>query len=208
MNVKEELRSRLDLAPGLPLLFDVDAWSFARGEAWQGAARDHGRAIVFTLGTGLGSAFVVDGVVIDEGPGVPWLGWVAGRPYRDGIVNDYVSRTFMIERYRGLTGQELDVADIAARAHQGEAAAIRVFAEVAGRYPRQRDSGAARDPLQSGVSGVRWTDLQIVRPVPAGPRAAASGRGQLTAILPAADIELSALRGAARLVFGDDAVAG
>ena len=48
-----------------------DADAFLLGEAWVGAARGHRRAAGVTLGTGLGSAFLEDGGIVDTGPRVP-----------------------------------------------------------------------------------------------------------------------------------------
>lgn len=141
LNVKQELRQRLALPPSLALVFDVDSWSFARGQAWLGAARHYRRFIAFTLGSGVGSAFVVDGEVVGGGPGVPPLGWISGQPYQDGILDHYVGRHHLIARYQALTGLRLEVAEIAQRARQGEAQAASIFSEVAttlGNFIRER----------------------------------------------------------------------
>ena len=141
LNVKQGLRHRLALPTSFPLVFDVDSWSFARGEAWLGAARHYRRFIAFTLGSGVGSAFVVDGEVVADGPGVPPLGWISGQPYRDGILDHYLGRPHLIARYQALSGLTLEVAEIAQRARQGEAQAASVFSEVAatlGSFIRER----------------------------------------------------------------------
>ena len=141
VNVKQELCSKLELPSSCPLLFDVDSWSFARGQAWLGAARQYRLFIAFTLGSGVGSAFVVDGEVVAEGPGVPPLGWISGQPYRNGILDHYLGRSYLIARYQALTGLALEVAEIARRAHRGEAEAASVFSEVAatlGSFIRER----------------------------------------------------------------------
>ena len=58
LNLKEEFKSRLQLTDNFPILFENDAWSFVRGEAWMGAARGYSRIIGITLGTGMGSGFL------------------------------------------------------------------------------------------------------------------------------------------------------
>ena len=136
VNVKEHLRKSLALSLELPLIFDLDAWAFGRGEVWKGAGQGFNRVIVFTLGTGVGSAFAVDGKIVDEGPGVPWIGWISGLPYKDGILNDYTSSVWMAKRYRALTGKEIDVRTMAQQAREGDEAAIAVFAEVGDRLGR------------------------------------------------------------------------
>lgn len=131
VNIQKELRERLNLHVNIPMIFDPDAASFARGEAWCGAARDYRRTIVLTLGTGLGSAFIVDGEVVEKGPGVPRLGWVAGQPYRDGLVDHYTSNSHIMKLYRERRGESLEVVDIANKAFAGDNTARGVFREVA-----------------------------------------------------------------------------
>ncbi len=77
LNVGDELRRRLppDLAE-LPIRFRNDAEVAIVGEALYGAASDYARVIGVTLGTGFGSAFLVDGVAMVDGPGVPPNGWL------------------------------------------------------------------------------------------------------------------------------------
>ena len=129
-NVKDHLRGVLPLPPGFPITFDADSWSFARGEARYGAGKDFRRGIVFTLGTGVGSAFFINGEVVNEGPGIPWLGWISGQAYRDGILNDYISGVHMRKRFAELAGVSLEPAEIAKRADAGDAAAKAVYLEV------------------------------------------------------------------------------
>jgi glucokinase len=200
VNVKQALQQELRLPAELPFLFDVDSWSFARGEVWTGAARPYRRAIVFTMGTGVGSAFAVDGRIVAEGAGVPWYGWISGQKHRDGMLNDYISRTYMIRRYEELSGSRIDVKEMAARAEEGDPVAKGVFSEMGrelGGFLREnnvRDFQAEclvfggqisksfhlfADPLREQLKDIRC----------------------LRAIIPAADFEGSAIKGVARYVL-------
>jgi glucokinase len=207
LNVKQHVRDILELSPELPMLFDNDAWSFGRGEVWVGAGQPYDRVIVFTMGTGVGSAFAVAGRIVDEGPGVPWFGWISGQQYRDGILNDYISRTFMIRRYRELTGRyseragrDIDVKQMANLARAGDADAITVFEEVGtelGGFLREhhvQEFGA--ECIIFGGQIAKSYDL-FIGPV----KDALQDTECLQAMLPAADIECSALKGAAKYVF-------
>jgi glucokinase len=200
VDVKQALIEELRLPEALPFLFDVDAWSFARGEVWTGAARPYRRVIVFTLGTGVGSAFAADGRIVSDGNGVPWLGWVSGQKYRQGILNDYISRTFMIRRYQELGGPRIDVKDMAARADRGDPTARQVFVEVArelGGFLRHHhvEEFQAECLVFGGqisksfhlLAGPLREELRDVR----CPKA----------IIPAADIEGSAIKGVAKYVL-------
>ena len=200
VNVKQVLQQELRLPAGLPLLFDVDSWSFARGEVWAGAARGYRRVIVFTLGTGVGSAFALGGRIVSEGPGVPWYGWVSGQKYRDGILNDYISRTFMVRRYEELSGTRLDVKEIAARADGGDSQAKRVFEEVGWELGGfLRDHNVEEFQAECLVFGgqISKSFHLFARPL----REALKDVSCLKAIIPAEDIDGSAIKGVGRYVL-------
>jgi glucokinase len=80
------------------------------------------------LGTGVGSAFAVDGRIITEGPGVAPGGEVWNVSYEGGIVEDLISTRALQKSYRERTGKEREVASMAHYAFGGEAAAEEVFA--------------------------------------------------------------------------------
>jgi glucokinase len=119
VNLKEEFIKRLELPRNFNIRFENDAWTFLRGESWLGAAKGCTRTVGITLGTGLGSAFMVGDRVILGGPGVPPNGSVYDLPYDGGIVEDKISRRGIITRYKELAGRKyregLDVKDIAIR---------------------------------------------------------------------------------------------
>jgi glucokinase len=200
VNVKQKLTEELRLPEALPFLFDVDSWSFARGEVWAGAARPYRRVIVFTLGTGVGSAFAVDGRIVSVGNGVPWLGWISGQKHRQGILNDYISRTFMVRRYAKLAGTRIDVKDMAARADGGDPAARQVFIEMG----RELGDFLRHHNVEEFQAECLVFGGQISKSfhLLAGPlRDALRDVQCLKDIIPAADIEGSAIKGIAKYVF-------
>ena len=87
------------------------------------------RSVSITLGTGFGSAFVDDGVVVVERDDVPKLGCVWHLPYKDGIADDSFSTRWFIKRYAELSNHQLSgVKEIAERATTDEKA-MEVFVE-------------------------------------------------------------------------------
>jgi glucokinase len=133
MNLRLEFQRRLDLVPTFPILFEFDSWVFLRGEAWQGAGQEFSRLIGLTLGTGFGSAFMIAGEPVGTGPGVPPLAWIGGLPYRHGLLDDFISRRGILQRYAKLAGHDapgLDVGDIAALAYRNDRTARQVFEEM------------------------------------------------------------------------------
>jgi glucokinase len=106
-----------------------DAAAYLLGEIGAGAAHGVSRAVGITLGTGVGSAFAVDGRIVTEGPGVPPGGEIWNIPYHGGIVEDLISTRALQRSYNERTGQQREVASIAHYANGGEVTACDVFEE-------------------------------------------------------------------------------
>lgn len=111
--------------------FVNDAEAFTTGQWLVGAARGANRVVGVTLGTGVGSAWLVDGVAVRDGPGVP-PGGRLDLVTVDGVpLENLVSRRALLARYARLTGdRQVDVADVAARARTGDAPAARALEEA------------------------------------------------------------------------------
>lgn len=133
LDVGKALLDAIDPSPGR-LHFLNDANAFLIGEWAAGAAMGHDRAVGITLGTGVGSAFLARGTIVETGASVPPEGRldllkIAGQPLEESV-----SRRAILRRYSIMSSDlhpsEEDVRDIAVRALAGEAAARAVFAEV------------------------------------------------------------------------------
>lgn len=70
-------------------LHDIEA--FAVGEAWFGEMQNESKIVCLCIGTGTGTAFLKDRVPQKSGEGVPECGWLYWLPYRDSIIDDYIS---------------------------------------------------------------------------------------------------------------------
>jgi glucokinase len=105
-----------------------DAEAFLLGEWWAGAALGHDRAIGITLGTGLGSAFLERGRIVRTGAGVPRDGALHRQPFRGAPVEERISRGALLARYGEA---DIDVAEIALRARDGEPRAREAFHALA-----------------------------------------------------------------------------
>jgi glucokinase len=136
VNVSEALAARFGWKasgptspPSSPVRFLNDAAAYLLGEVGAGAARGVQRVVCFTLGTGVGSGFAVDGKVVTEGVGVPPGGEIWNVPYEGGIVEDQISTRALQKAYKERKGQEREVASIAHYATGGEQLSIEVFQE-------------------------------------------------------------------------------
>lgn len=93
--------------------FFNDADSFLAGELASGAAVGSRRTVGITLGTGVGSAFAVNGEIVTSGAGVPPGGEIWNFPYQGGIVEDVISTRTLQSLYEKKTGSRKDVREIA-----------------------------------------------------------------------------------------------
>lgn len=175
--------------------FINDADAFGLGEVVAGAARGADRAVCLTVGTGIGSAFVAAGAPVNDGPLVPpdgsahLLEW-DGRPLEESV-----SRRAIRRLWEQATGRSADVHEIAALALAGDARAAAVLVDAMGVLGRAIGPWVARFRAEVVVIGgsiaASWT---LVGPaVLDGLRAV----GAETPVLPARDLECSALVGAA-----------
>src|SRR5690606_19836377 len=147
-----QLTGRIEMAPNLPWKHDVpmarmmsermgvpavlgnDANAAALGEWRYGAGRGMNDLLVVTLGTGVGSGFIVNGdLVLGHAGNAGELGhttlYPGGRPCtcgRSGCLEAYVSIRGMITTYTELggDGEVPDVRAIAERADAGATAAL------------------------------------------------------------------------------------
>ncbi|WP_066953503.1 ROK family protein [Streptomyces lushanensis] len=223
-DVRAALCDGLWQLPG-DVVFLNDAHAFLIGEWFAGAARGHRRAVGITLGTGVGSAFLADGSICEDGAGVPPEGRmdlteIDGRP-----LEDTVSRQAILARYGDPAA---DVHDIAERARAGEERAHRVLHDTftklgAALGPRLTDFGATvlvvggsisrswdlvAPALRTGLVTGGWAPDAAassagprppVGPAPSGPRRVSTAVARHTRVMnPAGPDGEAALIGAAR----------
>lgn len=120
LNVKELLAQFLGIQAA-DIKLKNDAAAFLQGEVFGGAARGYAKAAGITLGTGLGSARMVNGDTEEGALNI--------LPLHDGIAEDYISIRWFMKRYHELTGQYANgVKALAEKAGQEEQAA-QVFRE-------------------------------------------------------------------------------
>lgn len=130
INLAQELTRRVPALADLPWRWINDAAAFALGELRYGAARHADRALFLTLGTGCGSAFAVDGKLIDSGEGVPENGYVYPLLYRGTRIDDLLSHrgvSRLWSEVTGSSGETLPAAEIARLAAEGDEDALETF---------------------------------------------------------------------------------
>jgi glucokinase len=198
-----DLREALTpLLPGVGTVgFCNDADAFGLGEWWTGAARGYSVMAGITLGTGVGSCFLRDGHLERDGPGIPPGGRINELSFAGKPLEETVSRGAMRRAYAHATGgsSDVDVLEIAQRAHEGDRAAVEVFSrtyKVLGMV--LAPILAAFDPqilVVGGSIAASW-DL-VTAPLREGLAEAGTGLLERIAIKPAQHPAEAALLGAA-----------
>lgn len=120
LNIKQELARCLNIQ-STDIKFINDAAAFMQGEVFCGAAKGYSRALGLTLGTGLGSAVVIDGQSKDA---ELW-----NSKFLNGIAEDYFSTRWFVNKYKSLTGIELDGVKELAEVVKTDLYAMQVFNE-------------------------------------------------------------------------------
>lgn len=130
-NIKKPLQERLSL----PVYFVNDAEAFALG-AWWTSEYPAERMLAITLGTGLGACFLAEGRAIRSGAEVPEGGELWNVPYKDGILEDFISRRVIerlyAEKYNSFSGGVKEIAQAAREGSKEAQEAFRAFAEHIG----------------------------------------------------------------------------
>lgn len=115
IDLKEEIQKRCDLPEGIIIKFLHDAHAFILGEHWQGEGRGFAYVAGVTIGTGLGFGCIIDNKIFHDGKGGPYIS-LFRKPYKDGILEDVISKRGIIKLYKNLAGIDnnisIDVVDI------------------------------------------------------------------------------------------------
>jgi glucokinase len=127
VNLSNMLAERMGWQP-CQVHFLNDAAAFLLGEVSAGASRGASRVVGITLGTGIGSAFAINGKIQTDGSGIPPGGEIWNLPFAGGTVEDLISTRSIKQSYKNRTGQEREVEAIAASA-ANDPIAKEVFAE-------------------------------------------------------------------------------
>jgi glucokinase len=155
------LRERLRGWPPLELRFFNDALAAIVGETRAGAGRGVERVVGITLGTGLGSAFLIGGRPVDDGAGVPAGGWLYPCEHYGRASDEIFSTRGVRARAEAAGLGGLDAPALVARAEGGDEAARRFWAEFGadlGRFLRPHlEAFAAERLLVLGGLAAGWT---------------------------------------------------
>ncbi len=96
------------------ILFENDAILFALGEIEQNHILKNDKCLSICIGTGCGSAYIENGKIIKSGKGIAKDGWIYNLPFKDSLIDDYISTRGIINFYNRLNNTNINnVKDIA-----------------------------------------------------------------------------------------------
>lgn len=127
-DIAGELRRRVHIETDTRVRFLNDASAFAVGEAWLGKGSCCRRVVAITLGTGLGSAFIEDGIPVVGRDDVPAEGSLWRLPFRYGNADQFFTTRWFVKAHADrLGGQVSGAKEVADLAENGDAAALAIF---------------------------------------------------------------------------------
>ncbi len=98
LHCRQVLKDLTGLGCDVPIHFFNDAHCFAAG-AYHLYQLLSSRTVFITLGTGFGSAFMVDGQLVNTHTGIPESGAFYNQIFQNGIADDFFSSRWILTRY-------------------------------------------------------------------------------------------------------------
>ncbi len=128
LSIKDEL-SEMDAGlKKIPMLFLHDVEAFALGCINFGDTGNYNPVICLCIGTGAGSAFIRDGMVLkDSEKGVPENGWIYNIVFREGIIDDYLSVRGLRRLSKSIIHEDVDGYELYKRCLAGDSGAMKVY---------------------------------------------------------------------------------
>ena len=109
LSVEDEIKKRCKNLKNIKFYFMHDTESFATGEMCFGKAKDENKILCLCIGTGAGSVFIKDKHILkEEKDGVPVNGWIYPIPFKDSIIDDYISVRGLARLCMEITGESMN----------------------------------------------------------------------------------------------------
>ncbi len=117
------------LAEKCRFIFLHDVEAFAIGECHFGEVKNCKRVMHLCIGTGAGSAFTSHGKILKGEEGAPPMGWIFNTPFRESIIDDYLSVRGLAAVSRKVLGEEKSGRELAELCQRENARALTVYEE-------------------------------------------------------------------------------
>ena len=201
VHLRDELYALKIFPDILPIVFMYDVHAFLIGEYCSGSIQGIDNVIAITLGTGLGFGIMKDAKILEDNKGGPYIA-IFNRKYKDGILEDIVSRHGIIRRYRQYFENkdiDIDVSDIAEAARKKDTQAIKVFYEMGEILAGELMEIIVSYDIESVIFGGQISkSFDLFGP---SFQKKLSALGREIRVIPGGNIEFSSLKGVAQEVF-------
>lgn len=121
------LRKAFEEVFNLPVFLNNDANCLIYGETIFGAAKGKENVLGFTLGTGIGSAIILNRKIWNGSTETAGEVWTS--PYKEGIIEDYISGAGVTKIYQSITGKKLSSLEVFQLAENGDPYALQTWVE-------------------------------------------------------------------------------
>ena len=125
----ESRKESCGILRNVPMKFIHDVEAYAIGAYVYDIHKTLHHVMAITIGTGCGSAFLVDGKAVKGGTEIPENGWIYSYPFKDGIIDDYISARGQKQLSEKYFGEVIDGRELDRLASAGESRAIDMFSE-------------------------------------------------------------------------------
>lgn len=106
VDIQQALKNLTGLSQ-VPFVFANDADCFAQGAYFRHQLSSK-RAVFLTLGTGFGSAFMIEGELVKCHQDIPQGGVFYNQAFLERIADDYFSTRWLLNEYKRLSGESID----------------------------------------------------------------------------------------------------
>lgn len=130
LSIEEEIKSRVVEIEDINFYFLHDVEAFAIGESRLAKLKDSKKILCLCIGTGTGTAFIENKKVMkEEKSGVPMNGWLYDFPYKESIIDDYLSARGLARISKKILGQALSGIELYELCKQNNPKALEVYKE-------------------------------------------------------------------------------
>jgi glucokinase len=134
VNLKNEFREKIAVSdfkdrfmPDYRIFFIHDIAAFLIGEI-DYLDRKYKKIMACCIGTGTGSAFYAGGNIVDHAyAGVPFKGWIYNTPFKESIIDDYISTRGLMRISGEIVGKSMNGKELDNLARKGDGRAEQVF---------------------------------------------------------------------------------
>lgn len=126
--LKPEIVKRYPEIANAPMIFLHDIEAFALGCIAVKEVSKKGKILCLCIGTGAGSAFIENGMVLKKADGiVPENGWLYNTPFHQSIIDDYISARGLARLSKEICGNEMDGLTLSKECNASNKKALQVY---------------------------------------------------------------------------------